>query len=151
MNGYLSLVSTLTTVLILTAGCMGGRANDDAATPTSLPAPTSAPTATVVAQTPPTPTASAQATPAETVAPVANDALATALTVEEEPEILSYRMRVQVVTEGPRGTDTVQIEGAYIKQPPAEQITINFDQGGQSQKIETMLVDGTRYMHTGEM
>jgi hypothetical protein len=87
---------------------------------------------------------------AEASASTASSPQTTASTVEEVPEILSYRLRVLVSNNGPRGTDMVQINGAYIKEPPTEQIEFDFQQGEQSQRMATMLVDGTRYMNIGD-
>jgi hypothetical protein len=151
VKGHLPLISALFAVLILTAACFGGGASEPSASEASEPtlAPTSAPTQ---ASEPTATTAASAAQATETAAPeaVASDPLMTAVTVEDAPEILSYRTQISIVSESPRGAETVQINGAYIKEPPAEQITVDFNQGGQTQQIETLLVDGTRFMRNGD-
>ncbi len=154
MKENFPLVGLLATVLILSVGCLGGGTIETTEISTPLPTQASVPTATI-AVTPAIQATSTQAAVAETptaeaTASTASSPQATASTVEEVPEILSYRLRVLVSNNGPRGTDMVQLNGAYIKEPPTELIEFDFQQGEQSQRMATMLVDGTRYMNIGD-
>jgi hypothetical protein len=74
-----------------------------------------------------------------------------AQTVENVAAINSYRLRISTSSESARGVDEVLIEGAYVKEPAAEQLVIDFQQGGQTQRMEMIVVDGVRYMHTGDI
>jgi hypothetical protein len=139
------LISAITLVLILTTGCFGGGESEATAAPTTEQAQASEPTAAAAASTEAAPAAETPATEA-----AAGESSAAALTVEEVAEITSYRMRVLIVSQANGVTDTIRVEGAYIKEPPAEQIEINFQEGDQVQQVQTMLVDGLRYTSLGD-
>jgi hypothetical protein len=145
-------------VLILTTGCFGG-GEEEAPAPAAEQAQASEPTATPVPPTPEaqpaaeTPTTEAAAgTSTETnTAQEASAPAGSALAVEDSPEINSYRMHVIISTEGESGVDQVEIQGAYVKEPRAEQITMSYMQGEESEQIEIITVDGVNYMRAGDM
>jgi hypothetical protein len=115
-------------VLLLAAGCGGDEATPSPTTPQSLPA---APTLAAPAQEP--------------SAAAASDA---AQTAEQAAAINSYRLRITTRSESARGADLVEIDGAYVKEPPAEELRIRYQDGAQS--MSTVVVDGVRYMQAGD-
>ncbi|MCC9078679.1 hypothetical protein FKZ61_021515 [Litorilinea aerophila] len=139
------------------AGCFGR--NTPSATPTAMATPTvaadsgaSAPaTATPEAAMP---TATAPGEPA-TAAPeepaAAGPEEVTLQTVEEAPHIQRYRVRITIHSESPRGVDEIQVNGAYVKEPPAEHIQMAFTQGDQVEQLEIVLADGMRYVKSGDL
>lgn len=89
--------------------------------------------------------------PAVAESAATGDELANFTTVEEAAAIGSYRMRISMTSTSARGTDNVQIEGEYVKEPPAERLVMNYDQSGETQTMEMLLVDGVRYMQAKGM
>jgi len=122
-------------VLSMTAACFAG----NRPTPTAVaPDPNSAPAQPPTAATDNT-TVTLNAAPGEIGI------------IEEVTSIERYRMRITVVNEVPNRTANIQIDAAYIKEPPAEEITMQIDENGETQTVTMMLVDGLRYMRSGEM
>src|SRR5690606_28136893 len=93
------LTYVLCGALLLAAGCGG-----EETTPSSkTPAPTAAePTLATPAQTP-------------SAAAVSD----TPQTAEQSASINSYRLRIVMRSESARGVDQVEVEGAFVKVPPA--------------------------------
>lgn len=71
--------------------------------------------------------------------------------IEEIADIERYRMRITMVSEAPNRNTDIQVDAAYIKDPPAEEITMQIDDNGEAQTITIVLVDGLRYMRSGDM
>lgn len=70
--------------------------------------------------------------------------------VEDVPEINSYRTHITVNSQTERGEDYIEAEGAYVKEPKADQLTVTFLQGDETQQIATLYVDGVRYLSMGD-
>lgn len=79
-----------------------------------------------------------------------NDSIAVQV-IEEIATIERYRMEVTVKSEVANRATEVRVEGAYIKEPPTEEITMQIAENGETQTFTTLLVDGLRYMRSGEM
>ncbi|MEZ4736261.1 MAG: hypothetical protein R3E79_54950 [Caldilineaceae bacterium] len=122
-------------VLTMTAACFGS----NRPTPTAV-----APTPTSAAVQPST-AATDNTTVTHTAAPE------TIGIIEEVTSIERYRMRITVVNEVSNRAANVQVDAAYIKAPPAEEITMQIDENGETQTVTMLLVDGLRYMRSGEM
>lgn len=71
--------------------------------------------------------------------------------IEKVASVDRYRMRLEVRSKIPDRTSAVQIDAAYIKEPAAEEITMQVDERGETQTVTMILVDGLRYMRSGEM
>ncbi|MEZ4860918.1 MAG: hypothetical protein R3C14_06405 [Caldilineaceae bacterium] len=71
--------------------------------------------------------------------------------VEEVAAINSYRLQILIDSEDARGVNHIQVDGSYIKEPPANQVLMQFQDGGQARTVETRLVNGVHYMKSGEM
>lgn len=128
------VTATLFCALFFLAACGGGE---------------EAPTATIAA-TPAAPVA-ATATPAVTTSSsaAASTAPGAALTAEEAAAINSYRLRVVSTSKSARGADTVEVEGTFVKNPPAESLSVSYQEGAQSMNM--VVVDGVRYMQAGDL
>jgi hypothetical protein len=100
---------------------------------------------------------SAASAPTNTPAPTAADpATANAgpeqiSVVEDTTAINSYRMRIEIHSEDARGNNDVAIEGEFVKQPPAERLVIRFEENGEPQQMEMLVVDGLRYVQAEGM
>jgi hypothetical protein len=141
------IVCMLVLVALTLTGCFstGDQApiaeSDAVATPTRItPTPSPSPEPTV---------AESNGLPAGTESP-SDVPPASPLTVEAAQEIQNYRFRISTRSESERGQDVVEIDGAVIKEPPAEQIAATFQQGERTQEIEMLLVGGIRYLRTGD-
>lgn len=128
-------------VMLTLGGCFGRGDADEEANPESAQA--------VVTATDTPPAASEAPAPAADQAAV--DAVMNFSTVEEAAEIQSYRMRITMNSTSARGNDQVEISGEYVKEPPAEKLTMQFEQSGELQVMEILLVDGVRYVQVDEM
>ncbi|MBE2235672.1 MAG: hypothetical protein IAE85_19425, partial [Anaerolinea sp.] len=122
------LTFVLCSTLLFVASC--GSREETPAPATVAPPATAAPTAPPVAAQPPA------------AAPGAAQSAAQAEAIN------SYRMRIVTLSESARGADKVEIDGAFVKQPPAEGLQIRFRDGEQTMAMIT--VDGTRYMQAGD-
>lgn len=71
--------------------------------------------------------------------------------IEDVPSIDRYRMRLTMSSEIPDRNTYVEVEAAYIKEPPTEEIVMQVEERGETQIITTYLVDGLRYMRSGDM
>ncbi|MEZ4675584.1 MAG: hypothetical protein R2932_15240 [Caldilineaceae bacterium] len=71
--------------------------------------------------------------------------------IEEITTIERYRMRITLVNEISNRNANVHIDAAYVKEPPAEEITMQVDENGEMQTVTMLLVDGLRYMRSGDM
>jgi hypothetical protein len=137
---YLLMLVSLTMAGCFSTGDQAPIAESDAvASPASI-APTPPPE-------PMAPESSGQ--PAGTGSP-ADVPPASPLTVEASQAIQSYRFRISTRSENARGQNVVEIEGAVIKDPPAEQMVATFQQGERTQEIEMLLVGGIRYLRTDD-
>lgn len=116
------MFSVLCAALLVLAGC-GAQAE-----PTVLPATVAAPA--------PSPTAPSAAS------------AATAQTAAEASAINSYRLRIVTASQSPRGLDQVEVDAAFIKEPPAEEWHIRFQDGAQT--LAMISVEGVRYMQAGD-
>jgi hypothetical protein len=117
----------LCSMLFLAAGCGG----DETPAATATPPPPAAPTLAAPAQEP--------------SAAAMSDAVETA---EQAAAINSYRLRITTRSESARGVDQVEIDGAFVKEPPAEELRIRYQDGAQS--MATVVVDGVRYVQAGD-
>ena len=123
----IGLIYVLCGVLLL-AGCGGEEAPPPpkAFPPTTaeptLAAPTQAPSTAVVSESP--------------------------QTAEQTASINSYRLRITTRSESARGVDHMEIEGAFVEVPPAEELRIRYQDSAQS--MATMVVDGVRYLRAGD-
>lgn len=174
MKGHFPLSGTLVAALLLVAGCLGGGDTAPRAAETVAPPQTAEPIATEAAPAAEEPReeASATTTPveegdheapassatadagAETPEDTSHEMAATdasgVVPVEDAPGINSYRMHILVSSSTARGEDNIQIEGAFVKAPPAEQILITFVQEDETQEIEVVSVEGSNYTRVGE-
>lgn len=71
--------------------------------------------------------------------------------VEEIASIDRYRMKITMKSEIPNRNANIQVDAAYSKDPLAEEITMRVDENGETQTVTMLLVDGLRYMRSGEM
>ncbi len=123
----IGLIYVLCGVLLL-AGCGGAssppppKASPPTTAEPTLAAPTQAPSTAVVSDSP--------------------------QTAEQTASINSYRLRITTRSESARGVDHVEIEGAFVKVPPAEELRIRYQDSAQS--MATMVVDGVRYLQAGD-
>ncbi len=117
------LTFMLCSTLLFAAGCTS---SEETPAPATVISPTTAPPVAPVEA--PSPTAAQSAAQAEAVN--------------------SYRMHIVTLSESARGADKVEIDGAFVKQPPAEELKIRFRDGKQTMAMIT--VDGTRYMQAGD-
>lgn len=171
MKVHFPQISILAAVLLLTASCFGGGGSSTAPAAT-----TSAPTAAEAAiATPSEPAETEQealsaatetedaggneddTSESETSGAESSEETADAMPVvgevraaEDIPEINSYRTHITIHSQTERGEDFVEIEGAYVKEPRAEQLTVNFQQGDETQQIAMLYVDGIRYLSMGD-
>jgi hypothetical protein len=122
------LTFVLCSTLLFAAGC-GSR--EETPAPATIVAPATAPQA---------------APPVEVQPPAA--APGAAQSAAQAEVINSYRLRIVTQSTSPRGVDKVEIDGAFVKQPPAEELKIRFQDGEQTMAMIT--VDGTRYMQAGD-
>jgi hypothetical protein len=126
----------LANLLLFAAGC--------GANQSTPPSPTATPTvaATMPETAPPSPTEQ----PIEQTASQASPS--TAQTAEQADAISSYRLHIVTQSESPRGADKVEVDGAFVKEPPAQELTIRFQEG--EQVMAMTVVDGVRYMQMGD-
>ncbi len=138
---HISLLLCFT--LLMATACFGG-AESTADDPVSATEP-------AIADPAATPTTEPAAANTNTSERAVADTLAAVRVVEEVESIVRYRMRTVVRNEIPNRNSSVEIDAAYIKEPPAEEITVQIDEGGDVQVLSMILVDGQRYMRSGEM
>ncbi|MCB0064126.1 MAG: hypothetical protein KDE19_18510, partial [Caldilineaceae bacterium] len=78
--------------------------------------------------------------------------IAPATTIEEISSITRYRMRMTLNNHGSdRWPDYVTGEGAYIVDPHAEEITLIYEEGENSQRVTMTVITDTSYLQDGEM
>jgi hypothetical protein len=88
------------------------------------------------------PTAAPVAPPVEALTPAAPQSAAQAEAIN------SYRVRIVTLSESTRGADQVEIDGAFVKQPQAEELKLRFRGGEQTMAMIT--VNGMRYIQAGD-
>jgi len=153
---YRQLLLLLAGSLLLLSAC--GNDSPAPAPQTVAVAPTEsvAPTIAVATEKPAEPTAPPTTAPVEkAAAPVAAPAAAAAqpfggvpaLTVEQVASIETYRMRVEVLTEG---EPTAQIEVAHVKTPLAEDDQVTLYQNGEPIQMNVRFVNDVLYINNGE-
>ena len=78
--------------------------------------------------------------------------IAPATTVDEISSITRYRMRMTLNNHGSdRWPDYVTGEGAYVVAPHAEEVTLIFEEGENSQQVSMTVITDTYYLQEGEM
>jgi len=119
--------------LLFLSACSGQQAapTDTAAAARALPTPTPA---EIPAQQPTPPAAK----------PAGGDP---ALTVEQVDSIGTYRMHVEVMSEG---KPSVQVEVAHVKTPIAEDDQVTLHQNDKPTTVEVRYIDDTLYLNNGE-
>jgi len=122
-------------LLLFAAGCGAGQS--------APPSPTTTPGAGAS-----TPEAAAPSAEQPVVQPAEPAAPGAAQTAEQADAINSYRLRIVTQSESPRGADKVEVDGAFVKEPPAESLAIRFQEDEQTMAMTA--VDGTRYLQTGD-
>ncbi len=144
------LTSVLFVVLIMAAGC-GSRGEKDETADAGAPPATEIPTdESTTVDSPPTPPP-AQEADAPAGQESAQQMTQAVQTVEEAGNINSYRMHVTTKSESARGVDSAEIDGMYVKEPPAEKVVITFMEGDLPQSMQMVAVDGMRYMQNEDM
>lgn len=122
--------------LLLLSGCGG---NNPAPVPQTEPA---APTVVVATEKPAEPAAPSPA--AEAAQPFGGEP---ALTVEQVASIETYRMRVEVMSEG---KPTVQVEVAHVKTPLAEDDQVTLYQNSEPIQVDVRFINDVLYLNNGE-
>ncbi len=75
-----------------------------------------------------------------------------AATIEENGQIERYRMRITVNSEGSaQRPHHVTVEGLYIVEPPAEELTVNYEEDGTVNSITMTTIDELHYMQQGDI
>lgn len=128
----------LAATLLLMSGCGG---NTPAPASQAEPA---TPTVAASAEKPVEAAASSPATQAQTAQPFDGGP---ALTVEQIESIETYRMRVEVMSEG---KPTAQIEVAHVKTPLAEDDQVTLYQNGEPIQANVRFINDTLYLNNGE-
>lgn len=140
------LAGALLLLAVLTIGCFSrGDSKAVPPPPTEQAAPA---TATTNESTAAEADSEADSGTAETTA---LSAMAQLAIIEDVPSIARYRMRLTMGSEIPDRNTFVEVEAAYIKEPPTEEIVMQVEERGETQTITTYLVDGLRYMRSGDM
>jgi len=132
--------------LLLLSGC--ANSPPAPATQTQTVAPTVAPTVAAAAEKPTeaatAPSAEQAEEPAQAAQPFGGGP---ALMVEQIASIETYRMRVEVMSEG---EPTAQIEVAHVKTPIAEDDQVTLYQNGEPINVNVRYVNDTLYLNNGE-
>ncbi len=82
----------------------------------------------------------------------AADTYPTAETIEADGQIERYRMRITVNSEGSaQRPQHITVEGRYIVKPPAEALTVQYDESSSDTTITMTTVDGLHYMQQGDI
>lgn len=129
--------------LLLLSGC--GNSSPEPAAQTQ----TVAPTVAAAAEKPTEATSPAPAAEVEKSAPAAAQPFGgePAVTVEQIDSIETYRMRVEVMSEG---EPTAQIEVAHVKTPLAEEDKVTLYQNGEPIQVDVRFVNDVLYLNNGE-
>ncbi|MEZ4661853.1 MAG: hypothetical protein R2911_30255 [Caldilineaceae bacterium] len=128
--------------MLAVTGCFGR--GDAEAEVSSEPAQAEVQPEAAAADTPTPAAAGIQSTDSEEAVAAASEG-AIFTTIEDAAEIQSYRMRVSMNTNSAGGAAQVEITGEYTKEPRAERLTMHFDEGGEVNNMEILLVEGVRY------
>ncbi len=132
----------LASSLLLLSGCANNSPAPAAQTQTV------APTVAAAAEKPTEPVAAQSAEQAEESAPAAQPFGGDpALTVEQIDSIETYRMHVEVMSEG---EPTAQIEVAHVKTPLAEDDQVTLYQNGEPIQVDVRFVNDVLYLNNGE-
>lgn len=139
------LPALIVTVVLLLAACGGGDAARTAPAESAASPATGNQETTVPQEKAVTPTAA----PAESQREPASAPVIAgpAKTVEQVPSIATYRMRVEVLSEG---EPTAQIEVAHVKEPIAEDDHVTLYQNGEPTTLNVRFVNDTLYANNGE-
>lgn len=124
--------------MLVVAGCFGRGDSEEGSSSEPVKA-EAAPTNTPMPEA-----AAVQPAAAEEPSVVVEDG-ATFTTVENAAAIQSYRMQIAMNSNSARGNAQVEINGEYIKEPRAERLTMRFDEDGEVNDMEILLVEGVRY------
>lgn len=80
------------------------------------------------------------------------DVYPSADTIEESGRIERYRMRITVNSEGSaQRPHHITVEGLYLVEPPAEELTVHYDENGSETRITMTTIDGLHYMQQGDI
>lgn len=129
--------------LLLLSGC--GNSSPEPAAQTQTVEPTVAAAAEKPTEaTSPTPAAEAEKSAPSAAQPFGGDP---ALTVEQVDSIETYRMRVEVMSEG---KPTAQVDVAHVKTPLAEDDQVTLYQNGEPIQVDVRFVNDVLYLNNGE-
>lgn len=71
--------------------------------------------------------------------------------VEDAVGIATYRLEIITSQQDPHNDFTFHVNSAYIKEPPAEEILVEINaEGEETFEMGTLLVDGVRYIQSGD-
>jgi hypothetical protein len=144
------LFGTFIALALLLAACGGNESAPATAVATSPASERAAPTATAAQEQPVEPTQAPSQSEQPESAPAPNGEAfggGPALTVEQVNSIETYRIHVEVLSEG---KPTVQVEVAHIKTPLAEDDQVTLYQNDQPTEVNVRFVNDVLYLDNGE-